>query len=204
MTSEKILTRQRLRRLSETYSVALSPIQKHQLELFLRLLLKWGSRINLMSEPDIDRLLDLHVFESLWLAQTMLPDKGRMADIGSGAGFPAIPAKIHTDGLGLVCIERQHKKTTFLGEVVRQAQLEDVALFSGRWQDFASWENVDFVTLRALHPSAELLQQLAQDGLTLFHLHSAEQTLTSPTHQCVRQVQVPASRQRVASFFRPT
>lgn len=204
MTSEKILTRQRLKRLSETYSVTLSSIQKHRLELFLALLLKWRGRINLISEPDIDRLLDLHVFESLWFAQTMLPSKGRMADIGSGAGFPAIPTKIHTDELKLVCIERQHKKTTFLGEVVRQVKLEDVALFSGRWQDFVNWKTFDFITLRALDPPAELLQKLAKKGLALFHLHSSEQSLTNPAYQCIRQVQVPASRQRVASFFRPT
>jgi 16S rRNA (guanine527-N7)-methyltransferase len=204
MTPEKILTRQRLRRLSETYSVTLSPLQERQLEIFLGLLLKWRSQINLMSEPNIDRLLDLHVFESLWLAHTMLPSRGRMADIGSGAGFPSIPAKIYTGRLSLVCIERQHKKTTFLGEAVRQAKLEDVALFSGRWQDFTSWETVDFVTLRALHPPAELLQRLARQGLALFHLHSAEQPLAGSTYQCVRQVQVPASRQRIASFLRPT
>ncbi len=203
MTSGKILTQQRLKRLCEIYSVALNPLQKHQLELFLALLFKWKGRINLISEPDIDRLLDLHVFESLWVAKTMLPGKGQMADIGSGAGFPAIPAKIYSDELKLVCIERQHKKTTFLGEVVRQAKLKDVTLFSGRWQDFVGWETVDFVTLRALDPPAELLQKLAQKGLTLFHLHSSGQSLANSAYQCIRQAQIPSSRQRIVSCFRP-
>ena len=202
--AEAILTPQRLQRLSTTYSVTLSPAQQEQLELFLSLLLKWRRRINLISEPDLDRLLDLHAFESLWLARTLLPRQGQMADIGSGAGFPAIPAKIHTSRLALVCIEPQHKKATFLGEVTRQLGFADTSLFDRRWQEFNDWDSVDFVTLRAIHPSPPLLQRLARQRLPLFHLHSSEKEVESHLYQPLKRVQVPGSRRRFASFLGPT
>ena len=46
-----------------------------------------------------------------------------MIDVGSGAGFPGIPIKIWAPDIRLTLIESNHKKSTFLGEVVRALAL---------------------------------------------------------------------------------
>ena len=54
-----------------------------------------------------------------------------------------------------------------------------------------------------LQAPPELLEKLAQKGLALFHLHASEQSLANSAYQCIRQVQIPSSRQRIASHVRP-
>jgi len=73
----------------------------------------------------------------------------RVVDVGSGAGFPGLPIKIWAPEIRLTLIESNHKKATFLKEVVRTLALEGVEVFTGRAETFpASYAEV--VTLRAV------------------------------------------------------
>ena len=51
---------------------------------------------------------------------------GRVADVGSGAGFPGIPIKLWAPGVALTLIEANHKKATFLHEICRALTLTNV------------------------------------------------------------------------------
>src|SRR5271157_4298320 len=73
---------------------------------------------------------------------------GSLADVGSGAGFPGVPMKLFAPELAVTLIESQHKKVTFLREVVRALGLERVEVFSGRAEQWG--KTADFVTVRAL------------------------------------------------------
>jgi 16S rRNA (guanine(527)-N(7))-methyltransferase RsmG len=78
-------------------------------------------------------------------------DRPSIADVGSGAGFPGIPFKLWNPRINLTLIESNHKKATFLREVVRSLTLTDINVFNGRAEDFPRTQaRFDVVTLRAV------------------------------------------------------
>ncbi len=72
----------------------------------------------------------------------------RLADLGSGAGFPGIPIKIWAPEITLTLIESNHKKATFLREVVRALILTNVDIQNARAENVST--TFDVVTLRAV------------------------------------------------------
>ena len=61
-----------------------------------------------------------------------IPTKEKMLDVGSGAGFPAIPLKILIPSLKMTLIEANSKKVSFLKHIIRQMNLNDIEVIRGR------------------------------------------------------------------------
>jgi 16S rRNA G527 N7-methylase RsmG len=59
----------------------------------------------------------------------------RVADLGSGAGFPGIPIKLWTPQIALTLIESNQKKTAFLREIIRALTLTNVNVFPASAQE---------------------------------------------------------------------
>ena len=59
----------------------------------------------------------------------------RLADLGSGAGFPGIPIKLWAPHIALTLIESNQKKTAFLREIIRALTLTNVDVFPARAQE---------------------------------------------------------------------
>jgi 16S rRNA (guanine527-N7)-methyltransferase len=55
-----------------------------------------------------------------------------MLDVGSGAGFPAVPLKIHIPNLTITLLEGNSKKVSFLRHVIRLLRLEQIDVIQGR------------------------------------------------------------------------
>jgi 16S rRNA (guanine527-N7)-methyltransferase len=87
-------------------------------------------------------------------AQSLTPE-ARVADIGSGAGFPGIPIKLWAPNIALTLIESNQKKATFLREVARSLTLTDIDIQNTRAE--AITQTFDVVTLRAVERFAEIL-----------------------------------------------
>jgi 16S rRNA (guanine(527)-N(7))-methyltransferase RsmG len=62
----------------------------------------------------------------------------RLIDLGSGAGFPALPIKIWAPHIHLTMIESNHKKATFLREAVRVLTLTNVDVIAERAESVAA------------------------------------------------------------------
>jgi 16S rRNA (guanine527-N7)-methyltransferase len=100
----------------------------------------------------------------------------RLADLGSGAGFPGIPIKLWAPDIALTLIESNQKKVAFLREVARSLTLTNINIQNTRAEDVA--ETFDVVTLRAVERFADILPiaaNLVAPGARLALLISAPQ-----------------------------
>ena len=133
----------------------LSPEQLGYISTYIDILLRWNARLNLTAVREPEQIVTRHFGESLFVACHLFPRSGpsvadlRVMDVGSGAGFPGLPLKIWAPGIHLTLIESNHKKSTFLREVIRFLTLTNVDVFPGRAEDFPA-ADADVVTLRAV------------------------------------------------------
>ena len=89
------------------------------LAMYLRRIRQWSERINLVSALDVERLGRRHLLESFNVLTCPFSLAGaRLADAGSGAGFPGIPLALIEPELEVLLIESVRKKAAFLSRVV--------------------------------------------------------------------------------------
>lgn len=129
------------------------------IKIYTELLLKWNRSVSLTTVIEVDEILRFHFGESLF-ALPMLPvEKSRLADVGSGAGFPGIPLAMARPSLHVKLIEPNAKKFAFLNEVIRQLGVDNVTAVRGRTSDLQSFsERFEVVTARAVGQFDELME----------------------------------------------
>jgi len=135
----------------------LSEVQLKDILTYIDLLLRWNSRVNLTSIREPEEIVTRHFGESLFAARHLPASAASVIDIGSGAGFPGIPIKIFSPETPLTLIESNHKKVTFLREVIRTLNLTGVTVFAGRAKDYAPSSPPNIVTLRAVEKFSAIL-----------------------------------------------
>jgi 16S rRNA (guanine527-N7)-methyltransferase len=152
------LTNARIGKALEPYGIVPSIKVVEQIKAYIELLLKWNRSVSLTTITGVDEILRFHFGESL-LALSMLPvEKSRLADVGSGAGFPGIPLAMARSSLKVTLIEPNAKKFAFLNEVIRSLEIHNAVTFRGRMEDFQHLDGgVDIATARALGQFDELL-----------------------------------------------
>src|SRR5436309_6593709 len=101
------------------------------LESHFLLLKEWSRKMNLTALKDDAAIVRRHYLEPLAVAD-LLEDQGRLVDLGSGNGFPAIPLKILRPGLALVLVESSQKKSAFLWAVLRRIAARDARVETRR------------------------------------------------------------------------
>jgi 16S rRNA (guanine527-N7)-methyltransferase len=129
------------------------------IQSYIGLLGRWNRSISLTTVTDPEETARFHFGESLFAASLIPITNGRLADVGSGAGFPGLPLKMLAPALGLLLIESNTKKAAFLSEVVRQLALDRVTVSRGRMEELESepGSGFDFITARALGHFGSLL-----------------------------------------------
>ena len=88
-------------------------------------LIHWNRKINLTAITDPRDIAIKHFLDSLAPAQ-FIPDRVRLLDIGSGAGFPGIPLKIFKPSLSVLLIDGTRKKVHFLKHMIRSLGLDRI------------------------------------------------------------------------------
>jgi 16S rRNA (guanine527-N7)-methyltransferase len=134
----------------------LTEAQRRALLAHLDLVDEWNARFNLTAIRDREQQITKHVLDSLsvrpWLRGT------RIADVGSGAGFPGIPLAIVEPSRRFALIESTGKKCRFL-EAVRDALgLENVDVVQGRAELHKPEPRFETVIARAVGPLADLVR----------------------------------------------
>jgi 16S rRNA (guanine527-N7)-methyltransferase len=203
---------------------SLTDQQLAQVSAYLDLLLKWNARINLTSVWQPEDMVTRHFGESFFAARHLVPsplvipserdraeakeresrDLGlpNLIDLGSGAGFPGLPIKIYAAGLAVTLIESNHKKATFLREIIRALTLINIDVFAGRAEDFL--QTAGIVTLRAVEKPERALPAAARlvssGGRLALFLGAAQASVTPgllPGFSWGAPIPIPGSSGRI-------
>ena len=126
--------------------VQLSRNQMAQLERHFDLLNKWNKTINLTGICSAREIIERHYCESLFLGSHLPGGPLRLADVGSGAGFPGIPIAILRPECSIALIESHQRKSVFLREVTRE--LPNVQVIAKRVEDVS--QIFDWATSRGV------------------------------------------------------
>jgi 16S rRNA (guanine527-N7)-methyltransferase len=136
--------------------IELDPAQCAKLLQHLDLLDDWNTRMNLTAIRERPAQITKHLLDSL----TILPwlRGKRVADIGSGAGFPGIPLAIVLPGVHFALVESVGKKCRFLECVRETLALDNVEVVQSRAEGYKPAERFDTVIARAVGPLVDLVR----------------------------------------------
>jgi 16S rRNA (guanine527-N7)-methyltransferase len=122
-----------------------------QIQQYIKILLAWNEKVNLTAIRDPLEILYRHFCESMYAAEAIPLKNGRLADVGSGGGFPGLPLKIMRPELQVFLVESNIKKVTFLAEVIRELGLKGAQVLARRYEELGEEvAPLDYVCSRAL------------------------------------------------------
>jgi 16S rRNA (guanine527-N7)-methyltransferase len=140
-----------IRRTLEEFKLPAYEDQVLQIQQYIKMLLAWNDKVNLTAIRDPVEILYRHFCESMFAGISVPVEAGRLADVGSGGGFPGLPLKILRPGLRVFLVESNLKKATFLAEVTRELGLRDTQVLVRRYEELGEEvAPLDFVCSRAL------------------------------------------------------
>jgi 16S rRNA (guanine527-N7)-methyltransferase len=123
------------------------------------LVMEHNPLLHLVGPTSADEFAVRHVLESLTMLEFM-PVGARFADVGSGAGFPAIPCLLARDDLHGFLIESKEKKAGFLRTVIAECEIGDRAVVINRQFSETPRPRVSCVSARALDKFTQHLSKL--------------------------------------------
>jgi 16S rRNA (guanine527-N7)-methyltransferase len=120
--------------------------------IYLAELKKWSQKINLTAIKDERDVVIKHVLDSLSYLHGFTAVPGlRLLDMGSGAGFPALPIKITCPEISITMVDSAKKKASFLRHIVRTLKLTEITVIDTRTEELSLQllAAFDIVTARA-------------------------------------------------------
>lgn len=139
-----------IQRILTAYGYTASDGYAEKVRGYVGLLLRWNQKVALTTVTEPEEVVRFHFGESLFGLIAAGVQNGRLADLGSGAGFPGAPIAMAKPDLKVTLVESNGKKAAFLNEIRRELRLENVTVHHGRAEDLAHSEQFEFVTARAL------------------------------------------------------
>ncbi|MBI2352726.1 16S rRNA (guanine(527)-N(7))-methyltransferase RsmG [Candidatus Dependentiae bacterium] len=135
--------------------------KQYQFKKYLDLIMQENQKYNLTTIVSVQAIILDHFYDSLAL-QPFLQEKSisKLADVGSGGGFPGIPLAIMNEALTVHLIEVTQKKIQFLMMVVDTLGLKNVRIHSLDWRTFLRkvTDQIEVFTARASLPLGELVR----------------------------------------------
>jgi 16S rRNA (guanine527-N7)-methyltransferase len=137
-------------------------LQLEQLDQYVKLLLEWNKKINLISRKDEENVWNYHILHSVSLLFKLKVMEGsRIVDIGTGGGLPGIPLKILQPDISLLCLDATRKKVNSVLQIVNELKLKSVDVVWGRAEEIGRQSDYlhkfDIVIARAVCQLDELI-----------------------------------------------
>jgi 16S rRNA (guanine527-N7)-methyltransferase len=200
---DKPVSEETIRRALGEFQISLDDKQVLLIQKYIRILLHWNEKLNLTAIRDPLEILHRHFCESMYGAIAVPVKFGRLADIGSGAGFPGIPLKLLQPEMELFLVESNIKKGTFLAEVVRELELANARVLISRYEELSEeLAPLDYVSSRALGEFGPFLEWAASErlsaGRTLLWIggRDLDEARKSPFWDWQEPIPVPQSLRR--------
>ncbi len=133
----------------------LPPDGEARLLAYLALLDKWNRVYNLTAVREPERMVSHHLLDSL--AAVPYFTGPAVLDVGSGGGLPGIPLAIARPDLQVTLIDSIAKKTAFLLQAKAELGLVNLAVATGRVEDFRPQSGFDDITSRAFSDLREFV-----------------------------------------------
>ena len=126
------------------FGIDLDSVQVEKFFSYMEIIKSWNEKINLTSIEDDHEVIIKHFLDSLSIYPFILKElmRGKDAnvniiDIGTGAGFPAIPLKIVLNETDITMLDSIDKKIKFLDQCILSLGLNKLRAFHGRAEDYA-------------------------------------------------------------------
>lgn len=133
----------------ESFGVSLSTEKIFNLAKYCEIVQKHNEILHLVAPAPIETFVVRHVLESIY-AEKFLPRNAEFADLGTGAGLPAVPCLIARKDLRGFLIESKLKKAQFLKEVLAECKLKNRAEILNRQFEEIEKPAGKFIMCRAL------------------------------------------------------
>ena len=122
---------------------------------------KWSRTQSLTSLRSLDAIVVRHMIDVLPLVRALPAGGIRVADIGSGAGVPGIPAAICRPDAHVTLVEKRRRRSVFLRQCRIELGLTNVEVFHGRSEDWHPDSPPDVLVSRAAAPLERLAHMTA-------------------------------------------
>jgi len=169
------------------HAIAIDSVVEQKLLTYANLIHETTIKYNLTGIKSINGILQNLIIGSIEPVIRLNVPRGTLyADIGSGAGIPGIPIGIIHGHLQGILIESNHKKSKFIISVLKEMQLDNLSVYSGRIEEYAGQggrEKFDIVFSRALGDLYYVLEMgaplLKRNGVLYIYSHLNRNTLPS-------------------------
>lgn len=143
------------------YNIKINEKQAEKFEKYYNFLIEENKKFNLTAITEKKEVFFKHFLDSV-LAEKNITKNAKIIDIGSGAGFPAIPLKILRPDLQIVMVDSLNKRVNFLNQVINLLKLCNISAIHSRAEDYIkeNREKFDFAVARAVAPLNTLLEYL--------------------------------------------
>lgn len=147
----------------EQLDLELNVQAREQLLLYLNLIAKWNQAYNLTAIRETQAMLDLHLLDSLSIANLVkkLTPGNRLIDVGTGAGLPGVVLAIIEPNYQISLLDTNGKKCRFLNQVKIELGLPNIEVIQARVEKYQTTELFDVVLSRAFATLADITDNAA-------------------------------------------
>jgi 16S rRNA (guanine527-N7)-methyltransferase len=200
---EKPLSEATIRHALGEFQVTVDDEQVARIQQYIKILRHWNEKLNLTAIREPLEILYRHFCESMFAVGAIPVEKCRLADIGSGPGFPGLPMKILRPEIELFLVESNIKKGTFLAEVVRELELSNARVLINRYEELGEeLAPLDYLCSRAVGEFGPFLEWAASNRVSASNVilwiggRDLDEVRKSPEWEWREPIAIPQSLRR--------
>lgn len=144
-----------LKRIFNENNIEIEDFQVDQFEKYFEMIIETNKVLNLTAITEKHDVFVKHFLDSV-LPNKLIPQNSKIIDIGSGAGFPAIPLKILRKDLDVCMVDSLNKRVSFLNQVAKSLDLDKTTAIHSRAEDFIKTAKREFFDVAVARAVAQL------------------------------------------------